>query len=73
MYRGYVVPPYYDSMLMKLIVHGDTREDAIAKMKSALGELIIEGIRTNQDAQYEIMDHPDYQSGRIDIEFMDRV
>ena len=72
-YRGYVVPPYYDSMLMKLIVHGDTREDAIAKMKSALGELIIEGIRTNQDAQYEIMDHPDYRSGRIDIEFMDRV
>lgn len=55
-YHGYIVPPYYDSMLAKLIVHGKTREDAIAKMRSALGEVIIEGIGTNIDYQYEIIE-----------------
>ena len=55
-YHGYTVPPYYDSMLAKLIVHGKTREDAIAKMRSALGEVIIEGIGTNIDYQYDIIE-----------------
>ena len=55
-YHGYIVPPYYDSMLAKLIVHGKTREDAIAKMRSALGEVIIEGIGTNIDYQYDIIE-----------------
>lgn len=72
-YNGYHVPPQYDSMLAKLIVHADTREEAIAKMRSALGEVIIEGIDTNIDYQYDIMNHPDYQSGNIDIEFIEKM
>ena len=71
-YSGYTVPAYYDSMLAKLIVHADTREQAISKMRTALGEAIIEGIDTNIDYQYEIMNHPDYQSGKIDIEFISK-
>lgn len=71
-YSGYTVPAYYDSMLAKLIVHADTREQAISKMRTALGEVIIEGIDTNIDYQYEIMNHPDYQSGKIDIEFISK-
>lgn len=69
-YSGYEVPPYYDSMLAKLIVHGKNRADAIAKMQSALGEMIIEGIDTNVDYQFEILNHPDYREGNIDIEFL---
>lgn len=69
-YDGYQVPPYYDSMLAKLIVHGENRADAIAKMQSALGEVIIEGIDTNVDYQFEILKDPDYQAGKIDIEFL---
>ena len=72
-YNGYTVPAYYDSMLAKLIVHGKTREEAIAKMQTALGEVVIEGIDTNVDYQYEILNHPDYISGNIDIEFIERL
>ena len=70
---GYTVPPYYDSMLAKLIVHAKTRREAINKMKSALGEVIIEGIDTNIDYLYELINHPDYQSGNVDIEFIERL
>lgn len=59
-YSGYEIPPYYDSMLAKLIVHGENRQEAILKMRSALGEVIIEGIQTNVDYQYEILHHPDF-------------
>lgn len=69
-YSGYNVSPYYDSMLAKLIVFAKNREEAIMKMRSALGEVIIEGIQTNIDYQYEIMNHPDYKSGDFDIEFI---
>lgn len=69
-YTGYQVPPCYDSMLAKLIVHGDSREEAIYKMKSALGEVIIKGIETNIDYQYSILNHPDFISGNIDVEFV---
>lgn len=72
-YSGYTVPPYYDSMLAKLIVHAKSREEAIMKMKSALGEVIIEGIDTNVDYQYDLINNPDYQSGNIDIEFIERL
>ena len=72
-YNGYTVPAYYDSMLAKLIVHGNTREEAIAKMQTALGEVVIEGIDTNVDYQYEILNHPDYIDGKIDIEFIERL
>ena len=54
-YSGYEIPPYYDSMIAKLIVHGTTREEALRKMRSALGEVIIEGIDTNVDYLYEMI------------------
>ena len=69
-YTGYEVPPYYDSMLAKLIVHADDREEAIRKMRSALGEVIIEGVDTNIDYQYEILNHKKFISGDIDVEFI---
>ena len=69
-YSDYIVPPNYDSMLLKLIVHGKDRQEAIAKMRSALGELIIEGIETNVDFQYEIINHPAFQSGETDTGFI---
>ena len=72
-YSGYTVTPYYDSMLAKLIVHAGSRKEAIRKMRSALGEIIIEGIDTNVDYQYEILHHPDFESGDIDIEFIEKM
>lgn len=72
-YSGYTIPPYYDSMLAKLIVHAKNRDEAIRKMRSALGEVIIEGITTNVDYQYEIMNHPDYVSGNVDVGFIEKL
>lgn len=72
-YSGYTIPPYYDSMVAKLIVWAKNRKEAIRKMQSALGEVIIEGIDTNVDYQYEILNHPDYRSGNVDIEFIERL
>lgn len=69
-YNDYKVPANYDSMLMKLIVHGKDRAEAIAKMRSALGELIIEGIDTNLDFQFEILSSPAYQEGDVDTDFI---
>lgn len=71
-YSGYTIPPYYDSMVAKLSVWAKNRGEAIRKMRSALGEVIIEGIDTNVDYQYGILNHPDYTAGNIDIEFIDR-
>lgn len=70
-YSGYTIPPYYDSMIAKLIVWGRDRSEAIQKMKSALGEIMIEGIDTNVEYQYELLNHPRFLSGDIDIEFID--
>lgn len=72
-YSGYTIPPYYDSMIAKLIVWAKNRQEAIRKMQSALGEIIIEGIDTNVDYQYEILNHPDYLSGNIDIGFIEKM
>lgn len=72
-YSGYTVTPYYDSMLAKLIVHGKDREEAIAKLRSALGEIIIEGIDTNVDYQYELTENPDFLAGKIDVGFIERL
>lgn len=69
-YNDYRIPPNYDSMIMKLIVHGKDRDDAIARMRSALGELVIEGIDTNLDFQFEILCHPAYQEGDTDTHFI---
>ena len=70
-YSGYTVPPYYDSMIAKLIVHAKNREEAIRKMQCALGEVIIEGIDTNVDYLYEMINHPDYIAGNINIDFVE--
>ncbi len=59
-YAGYTIPPYYDSMLAKIIAHGSTREDAIAKMKRALSELVVSGIDTNIDFQMEILNNESF-------------
>ena len=69
-YQDYKVPANYDSMLLKLIVHGKDREEAIAKMRSALGELVIEGIETNLDFLYEILDNPAFEAGNTDTDFI---
>ncbi|MDO5416549.1 MAG: acetyl-CoA carboxylase biotin carboxylase subunit [Lachnospiraceae bacterium] len=70
-YQDYKVPSNYDSMLLKLIVHGKNREEAIAKMRSALGELIVEGIETNGDFQYEILGNEAFRSGETDTGFIE--
>lgn len=72
-YEGYTVPAYYDSMLAKIIVYADTREEAIVKMRSVLGEVVIDGIDTNVDYLYQILEHPDYCTGNVDIEFIEKM
>lgn len=72
-YHGYSVAPYYDSMLAKLIVHGENREEAIAKMKSALGEFIVEGIITNIDFHYEILEQPSFIEGNYNTSFIEKM
>lgn len=72
-YSGYTVQPYYDSMIAKLIVWAKNREEAIRKMQTALGEIIIEGIDTNVDYQYEILNHPDFLEGNTDVGFIERM
>lgn len=72
-YSGYTISPYYDSMMAKLIVWAKTRNEAIKKMHSALGEVIIEGVTTNIDFLYEMMERKDYQKGNIKISYMDKV
>ena len=66
-YSGYTVPPHYDSMIAKLIVTAATREIAITRMKRALSEFMIHGINTTIPFQQEIIDHPDFKSGKYDI------
>ena len=69
-YSGYEIPPYYDSMIAKVIVHGRDRSEAVDKMRSTLGELIIDGVTTNVDFQYEILNNEDFQSGDITTDFI---
>ena len=69
-YQGYTIPPYYDSMIGKLIVHGESRIEAIAKMKRALGELIIDGIDTNIDFQCAIMNYNSFINGNFNTGFI---
>ena len=69
-YQGYTVPPYYDSLIGKLIVYAREREEAIRKMKSALCELVTEGIETNADLQLEILSDPAFISGEYTTDFL---
>jgi acetyl-CoA carboxylase biotin carboxylase subunit len=71
-YSGYTVPPNYDSMVGKLIAHGETREVAIARMKTALAELVVEGIKTNAALHQEILSHSAFQEGGLDIHYLER-
>jgi len=71
-YSGYRVPPFYDSMIGKLIAHGGDREAAIARMKNALAEIVIEGIRTNVPLHQEIFQHAAFQTGGTDIHYLEK-
>ena len=70
-YAGYVIPPYYDSMIAKLIVVARTREDAIKKMRRALREFVIEGIHTTIPFQQQIMRNEDFQKGNFTTKFLE--
>ena len=70
-YEGYEIPPYYDSMIAKVIVHGRDRKEAIAKMKRALYEFIIKGIDTNIAFQEKILNHEEYIAGDFDTTFLE--
>ena len=70
-YAGYAIPPNYDSMIAKLITTAQTREEAISKMRRALDEFVIEGIKTTIPFHRQLMDHPDYIAGNFTTAFMD--
>ena len=70
-YSGYMIPPNYDSMIAKLIVTAQTREEAINKMKRALDEFVIEGVKTTIPFHRQLMDHPDYVAGNYTTKFME--
>src|SRR5260370_19070302 len=70
-YPGYRVPPFYDSMIAKVIVHARTRELAIARMRRALDAMVIEGIKTTIPLHLKIMDNPDFQAGNFSTRFME--
>lgn len=71
-YNGYTVPPYYDSMIGKLITYGDTRESAIARMDGALSEIFIEGIKSNIDLHRDIISDGNFVAGGTDIHYLEK-
>ena len=71
-YDGYDVSPYYDSMIAKIIVHGRDRTEAIAKMRTALEEMVVVGVKTNLDFQYAIMENETFAAGLADTSFIER-
>jgi acetyl-CoA carboxylase biotin carboxylase subunit len=71
-YSGYKVPPYYDSMIGKLITHGNDRGIAIARMRTALTEIVIEGIKSNIPLHQEIFQHSAFQAGGTDIHYLEK-
>jgi acetyl-CoA carboxylase biotin carboxylase subunit len=71
-YDGYRVPPYYDSMIGKLIAHGETRESAIARMRTALSEMVIDGIKTNIPLQQRIMKDANFAAGGANIHYLEK-
>ena len=72
-YADYSVPPYYDSMIGKLIVHGQDRETAINRMHGALSEMVIEGIKTNIPLQTRIMEDHAFRAGGADIHYLEKM
>ncbi len=71
-YQGYVIPPYYDSMIAKLIAYAPTRDEAISKMRWALAEFLVDGVDTNIDYQLEILKDRDFNDAKYDIGFLER-
>ena len=72
LYSGYAVPPYYDSLIAKVIAHGDSRATAIARMSTALSEIVVEGIKTNVPLHQEICQHATFKAGCTDINYLER-
>ncbi|ETP67935.1 acetyl-CoA carboxylase biotin carboxylase subunit [Planomicrobium chinense] len=72
MYPGYSIPPYYDSMVAKLITFADTREEAVAKMKRALDEFVVEGVHTTIPFHLKLMDHEVFKSGDFNTKFLEK-
>ncbi len=71
-YNNYVVPPYYDSMIGKLVVHGEDRAMAIARMRIALSEMVVEGIKTNIPLHLEIMNDSNFMTGGVNIHYLEK-
>ncbi len=71
-YTGYVVPPFYDSMIGKLIAHGDDRASALARMRTALSEIVVDGIRTNIPLHQDLVRDAAFLEGGTDIHFLER-
>jgi acetyl-CoA carboxylase biotin carboxylase subunit len=72
LYSGYSVPPNYDSLIAKLISYGESRDTAIARMRNALAEMVVEGIKTNAGLHQEILAHAAFQQGGLDIHYLER-
>ena len=70
---GWNVPPYYDSMVAKVIVHANDREAAIRRMRRALGELVVGGIKTNTRFLERVLDHEDFRAGRLSTRLVERM
>lgn len=71
-YEGYTIPPTYDSMIAKIITHGDTRNEAISKMKRALEETVIDGVDTNIDFLFQIIKNQNFIRGNFDTSFIEK-
>jgi acetyl-CoA carboxylase biotin carboxylase subunit len=71
-YAGYTVPPYYDSLLAKVIVHGNTRQEALSRMGQALDSFILEGVTTTISFLARVIRHPDFAAGKVDTRFLER-
>jgi acetyl-CoA carboxylase biotin carboxylase subunit len=72
LYGGYTVPPYYDSMIAKIITHGDDRATALKRMEIALDELVIGGIKTNTDMQKDLVRDKEFQKGGVNIHYLEK-
>jgi acetyl-CoA carboxylase biotin carboxylase subunit len=72
-YEGYVVPPDYDSLLAKLIVHAEDRDAALRRLRRALDEFVVEGVKTNLPFHRRLVEHPDFVAGRLDTHFLERM
>ena len=70
-YAGYTVPPFYDSMIAKIIVHGADRPEALAKMRLALDTFIVQGVTTTIPFLAKVMDHPDFIRGEVHTKFLE--